>query len=79
MNKTDIAYILVGKDQAKKERKHPILITCVGWWYVPWRNAKLERGVKNVCAWRTGARARGLSVDGLEKALRRLQREPHGH
>ena len=46
MNKTDIAYILVGKDQAMKERKHPILITCVGWWYVPWRNAKLERGVK---------------------------------
>jgi len=40
---------------------------------------KVGKGSKNVCAWRTGARARGLSVDGLEKALRRLQREPHGH
>ena len=30
----------------KKEKKHPILITCVRWWYAPWRNAKLERGVK---------------------------------
>ena len=53
MNKTDTAYILVGKDWAKKERKGQkegkkasLRITCVGWWYVPWRNAKLERGVK---------------------------------
>ena len=56
MNKTDTAYILVGKDWAKKERKGKkegkkasLLITCVGWWYGPWRNAKLEEEYKCVC------------------------------
>ena len=54
-----------GKER-KKERKHPILIMCVGWWYVPWRNAKLERGVK-MCVHRKQGPGLGASVQMVSR------------
>ena len=85
MNKTGIeykpymAYILVEKDRhVRKERKHPIFITCQMVMNTM-EKRKVGKGSKSVCVRRTGAGLGGLSEDGFEKALRKLQSEPLGH